>query len=148
MRSRIAANLRKDSLVAVEVLGLVLARITPALQRRYGLPSAEGVVVLRAPDDVNRLRMSNLREGDVLIGLGPGWGDIEPVKDPMEVLDLLAGRGTDRFDHPASYEYEWRCGPNHPTDRGAVRHNALHLSNKDYASVLKALKDPVAWRPD
>ncbi len=147
VRDSIQAALRKQRLVAVDMAGLRVAALTPRLRKRYGIDAMEGVVVVEAPEDAWRtFKLGNLREGDVIVGIGPesSWRKALPVpRDPAHFLELVATHGSGRA-HSASFT--WRCGPLHPTESKKQRDGRMKLESV-MPEIEKAARSPVPWRP-
>ena len=140
----------RGNLVAVKVLGIVLARITPRLQKRYGLESDEGAVILSVPDNVHQsLQVGNLREGDVVIGVGDSWEygrKVDVVKDPEDFL-RLAVEYADRHD-AKMIGMQWRCGPRHPSIVGEIRKGRTGwLTEAAWEKLKQTFADPEPWTP-
>jgi len=139
---------------AIEVLGIGMARLTHRLRERYGLEGVKGVVILRVPDGMGpSLHLSNLREGDVLLGIGPfaEYGRvISPVQAPLEVL--LSILKQDSIDEREGTSwllagYQYYCGPLHPSDRGKIRQWRMMLTPTQWTDIERAHKAPKAWKP-
>jgi hypothetical protein len=147
------APLTKEDLAgarAIEVEGLVLGRVTSRLRKRYGLKGGKGALVLAVPEDVAwRLGIGNLREGDLLIGVGEGRSlglEVEKAKDPIDVLRLIVKYGQDNAAH--SVGLQWRCGPKHPRCVGKVRHEDWHnMGEEAWVRIVKVLEEPAPWEP-
>ena len=114
---------------ALGLFDLKLAALTPDLAARYGQEAGSGAVVLAVPEEVSsKLGIGNLREGDVLLGIGSYMEHgrvVEPIPDPVKLLDLLQAYGEENDARIA--ELHWRCGPLHPETRGEIRQERLYM---------------------
>ncbi|MCZ6691414.1 MAG: FG-GAP-like repeat-containing protein [Planctomycetota bacterium] len=155
IRDKIRSGMRKSAqgdLAAVEVLGLVLARITPRLRQRYGLETDEGALVLSVPDNVHQsLNVGNLREGDVIIGVGDSWKygrEVDIVKDPSDFLRLSVENAPRHSAKAKMIGMQWRCGPKHPSIVGEIRRERTGwLSEAAWEELKRVHADPKPWIP-
>lgn len=149
---RARANLRMARLKgipAIEVWGLCMAELTPHLAERYGWKAETGVVVLATPENVAwTLGIGNIREGDLILGVGPmvEYGEkVDPVRTPQDFPRLLVHHCESAGIRLVGLQ--WKCGPNHPMDRGELHTDRLDLSASEWAMVQRVLTHPQAWRP-
>jgi VCBS repeat protein len=127
-----------EKIRALDFLEIKLSPVTPALKKRYGLQDDEsGSVVLEVPSLVNwRFEIGNLREGDVLLGVGSymDYGrHVESAKDPWAFQKLVLAYGEEGKAHLVGVQ--WRCGPLHPSEKGQIRQERLQLRPDDWAKL-------------
>jgi len=158
---QIAVNSRGPQ--PVDVLGMKLARLTERLKRRYGYQDVEGVVVLNVAEHVGPgLGLANLREGDLLVGIGPlgEYGrKVDPVTSPIELPGLILkqddyDKDPDCKDDPAGDRtwrlagYRYLCGPLHPTQKGKTRQWRMSFSLEQWAALKHASMHARPWLPE
>ncbi|HZL72802.1 MAG TPA: VCBS repeat-containing protein [Planctomycetota bacterium] len=142
----------------IDLLGMKLARLTSRLGRRYGHKETHGVVVLEVAESVGPgLGLTNLREGDLFLGvgdLGEYGRNVTPVKTPLEMAGQILLQ--DAYDKdPDQPDRDWRlagyryvCGPLHPTVRGSKRQWRMSFSMKEWDSIKEAVRSPKTWTPE